>query len=94
MTTQTTNYDAILLELGETQERMIDAEMQRDKLVEALDRIAHPLWWMQEDQKKATGSINGINGAMALSLSQDADYLKLIATEALQSVKKTNKPTK
>ena len=96
MTTQeelTEQLDAVLLKLGETQEIMFDAQRQRDKLAEALGRIAHPLWWMQEDQKKATGSINGINGAMALSLSQDADYLKLSATEALQYIK-TNKPTK
>lgn len=85
-------FDAILLQLGETQERMINAQMQLDKLVEALGRIAHPLWWMQEDQKKATGSTSGMNGDVALSLSQDADYLKLIATEALQYIK-TNKPT-
>jgi len=32
--------DAVTLRLGETQERMIDAERQRDKLAEALIRIA------------------------------------------------------
>ena len=66
---------------------------QRDRLAEeALDRIARPIWWMQEDQKRATGSINGINGAMAVSLSESASYLKGIATEALQSLT-TNEPS-
>ena len=69
--------------------QLLYAERQRDKLAEALDRIARPVWWMQEDHKRKTGSINGINGAMALSLSEDPYYLKRIATEALQSLKKT-----
>ena len=89
LTAVTNQLDAVLLELGETQERMFDAQMQRDKLAEALDRIARPVWWMQEDQKRKTGSINGINGAMALALSEDQYYLKLIATEALRLLEKT-----
>lgn len=68
---------------------MFDAQMQRDRLAEALDRLARPVWWMQEDQKRKTGRING---AMALSLSEDAEYLKGIARQALKFVKnqKTN----
>jgi len=89
LTAVTNQLDAVLLELGKTQERMFDAQMQRDKLAEALDRIARPVWWMQEDQKRKTGSINGINGAMALALSEDQYYLKLIATEALRLLEKT-----
>ena len=63
---------------------------QRDRLAEALDRIARPIWWMQEDQKRATGSINGINGSMAASLAESASYLKGIATEALQYLTNPN----
>lgn len=43
---------------------------------EALDRIARPIRWMQEDQKRRTGSINGIDGRMAVSLSESSDYLR------------------
>ena len=57
---------------------------QRDEAREALDRIARPVWWMQEDQKRKTGSINGISGGMALALSEDAEYLKGIAKSALK----------
>jgi len=89
LTAVTNQLDAVLLELGETQERMFDAQMQRDKLAEALDRIARPVWWMQEDQKKATGSIYEMNEAVVFSLSENADYLKLIATKALRLLKKT-----
>ena len=87
LTAVTEQLDAIAWILNKTQERMFDAQMQRDRLAEALDRIARPVWWMQEDQKRETGSINGISGAMALSLSEDAEYLKGIATKALQSLK-------
>ena len=65
MTTQeelTEQLDAVLLKLGETQELMFDAQRQRDKLAEALGRIAHPLWWMQEDHFKliATKALQSI----------------------------------
>lgn len=59
-------------------------ERERDEAREALDRIARPVWWMQEDQKRTTGSINGISGGMALALSEDAEYLKGIAKSALK----------
>lgn len=59
-------------------------ERERDEAREALDRIARPVWWMQEDQKRKTGSINGISGGMALALSEDAEYLKGIAKSALK----------
>lgn len=55
------------------------------RLREALDRIARPVWWMQEDQKRETGSINGVNGEMAVALSESAEYLKSIARDALSS---------
>lgn len=58
-------------------------ERENSQLREALDRIARPVWWMQEDQKRATGSINGISGGMAISLSESHEYLKGIAREAL-----------
>ena len=90
LTAVTEQLDAILLQLGKTQERMFDAQMQRDRLAEALDRIARPVWWMREDQKRKTGSINGINGSMAVSLSENAEYLRDIATKALQSLKNKN----
>ena len=57
---------------------------ERDEAREALDRIARPVWWMEEDQKRKTGSINGISGGMALALSEDAEYLKGIAKSALK----------
>ena len=59
-------------------------ERERNEAREALDRIARPVWWMQEDQKRKTGSINGISGGMALALSEDAKYLKGIARSALK----------
>lgn len=90
LTAVTEQLDAVLLKLGETQELMFDAQMQRDRLAEALDRIARPVWWMREDQKRKTGSINGINGPMAVSLSENAEYLRDIATKALQSLKNKN----
>lgn len=58
-------------------------ERENSRLREALDRIARPIWWMQEDQKRATGSINGICGGMAISLSESHEYLKEIARDAL-----------
>ena len=67
-----------------TLERTHQAERERDEAREALDRIARPVWWMQEDQKRKTGSINGISGGMALALSEDAEYLKGIAKSALK----------
>ena len=69
---------AIARNFGEQMER------ERDEAREALDRIARPVWWMQEDQKRKTGSINGISGGMALALSEDAEYLKGIARSALR----------
>jgi hypothetical protein len=60
---------------------LLHAEIVR--LREALDRIARPVWWMQEDQKRATGSINGISGGMAAALANDPEYLRGIATKAL-----------
>ncbi|MES2995870.1 MAG: hypothetical protein V4733_03580 [Verrucomicrobiota bacterium] len=55
----------------------------RERYREALDRIARPIWWMQEDQRRATGSINGVNAAMAISLAESANYLRGIAEKAL-----------
>jgi regulator of replication initiation timing len=59
-------------------------QIENERLREALDRIARPLWWMQEDQKRKTGSINGVSGAMAIALSESHEYLKCIAREALK----------
>lgn len=64
-----------------------DMERENSRLREALDRIVRPVWWMQEDQKRKTGSINGISGGMAVALSQDAEYLKSIARDALSNDK-------
>jgi hypothetical protein len=57
------------------------AEVSR--LRAALDRIARPVWWMQEDQKRRTGSIKGISGSTAVALSESAEFLKSIAKQAL-----------
>jgi len=62
-----------------------DVERENSRLREALDRIARPVWWMQEDQKRKTGSINGISGGMAVALSDSAEYLKGIARDALSN---------
>lgn len=62
-------------------------QKENARLREALDRIARPIWWMQEDQKRKTGSINGINGVMAIALSESAEYLKGIAKKALREIK-------
>ena len=70
--------------LNEVKEISRKLERERDEAREALDRIARPVWWMQEDQKRKTGSINGISGGMALALSEDAEYLKGIAKSALK----------
>jgi hypothetical protein len=53
------------------------------ELENALDRIARPIWWIEEDQKAKTGSINGLNGKMCQALSEDPNYLKSIAKKAL-----------
>lgn len=60
-----------------------ELQQENARLREALDRIARPVWWMQEDQKRKTGSINGVSGGMAVALSESAEYLKGIAKEAL-----------
>lgn len=84
-------HDVIIsgFDLNILESKLLQVTEQRDRLAEALDRIARPIWWMQEDQKRATGSINGINGSMAASLSESASYLKSIAAEALQSLNQT-----
>ena len=53
---------------------------ERDQYREALDRIARPIWWMQEDAKH-TG--HTLNGAMAASLADSGNYLRGIAEKAL-----------
>ena len=65
-----------------------DMERENSRLREALDRIARPVWWMQEDQKRKTGSINGVNGGMAVALSESVEYLKGIARDALSNWKR------
>lgn len=64
-------------------------ELLRRLLVaeEALDRIKRPVWWMQEDQRRKTGSINGVSGAQAVALSNDPNYLREIATAALAAIR-------
>lgn len=69
------------------QKLVISYILENEKLKEALDRIARPVWWMQEDQKRKTGSINGIDGGMAATLSESAEYLKSIARKALEETK-------
>ena len=66
------------------QEELNSLTRERDEAREALDRIVRPVWWMQEDQKRKTGSINGISGGMALALSENAEHLKGIARSALK----------
>jgi hypothetical protein len=63
--------------------KAVGRQIEINKLREALERIAEPVWWIQEDQKQATGSINGIDGAAALALANDPTYLKDIARKAL-----------
>lgn len=75
-------------ELYEVAKRKIERlQSERNAAREALDRIANPVWWMQEDQKRKTGSINGINGGMAVSISENAEYLKGIARDALRKTR-------
>jgi len=62
---------------------MLKTAEKIDELEESLGRIANPVWWMQEDQKRETGSINGIDGALALRISKDPAYLSNIAAKAL-----------
>ncbi len=50
------------------------------RLREALDRIARPIWWMQEDAKRDGCQING---AMAANLADSGNYLRGIAEKAL-----------
>lgn len=59
------------------------AERENSQLREALDRITRPVWWMQEDQKRKTGSINGVDGGIAIALANDAAFLRGIAEKAL-----------
>ena len=56
---------------------------QCEKYKEALDRIARPVWWMQEDQRRETGSINGVGGRYAVMMADDPAYLRGIATKVL-----------
>lgn len=79
-------YDIIEAVEGVLAERDALRE-DKTRLVEALDRIARPVWWMQEDQKRKTGSINGINGGMAITLSESHGYLKGIAQAAIDAAK-------
>lgn len=53
---------------------------ERDQYREALDRIARPIWWMQEDAKRDGCKING---AMAANLADSGNYLRGIAEKAL-----------
>jgi len=64
-------------------DRIMYLSQQVERLTEALNRISEPVWWMQEDQLKATGSINGLDGAAAISLASDPVFLKGIAKKAL-----------
>lgn len=56
--------------------------MSEEKLREALDRIARPIYWMQ---KEAEENGSKINGRMALEISNDPEYLKSIARTALEN---------
>lgn len=49
---------------------------------EALDRIKRPIWWMQEDQRRKTGSINGV-GHDAARLADNPAFLRGIAESTL-----------
>lgn len=53
---------------------------ERDQYREALNRIARPIWWMQEDAKRDGCKING---AMAANLADSGNYLRAIAEKAL-----------
>jgi hypothetical protein len=53
---------------------------ERDQYREALDRIARPIWWMQQDAKRDGCTING---AMAANLADSGNYLRGIAEKAL-----------
>ena len=72
------NIDALI-----RQRNRLDIENER--LREALDRICRPIWWMQEDQKRKTGSINGIRGSLAIARSESSEYLRGIARDALST---------
>lgn len=54
--------------------------LELDYLRNALDRIARPIWWLQEDAKRDGMHLNG--GA-AVSLANDPNYLSTIAKRAL-----------
>ncbi len=80
---ESTEREQLRAELAAAQAELGRSRAQADALREALDRIARPIWWMQEDQKRQTGSINGINGVAALALAGDAEFLRGIAKAAL-----------
>lgn len=65
-----------------------NAELSRrlEAAREALDRIRRPVWWMQEDQRRKTGSINGIDGHAAAKLADSAPFLRGIADAALETL--------
>jgi regulator of replication initiation timing len=86
--------EQLQMELGEAQEEIegykqynqaikcANEELRADneRLREALERIAFPMRWFQKEAEK-----NGakFNGAVALAFSDDANYLKTIAQNAL-----------
>jgi hypothetical protein len=65
--------------------KIVKLETEIERLRESLSRIAHPVWWMQEDQRQKTGTINGINGE-ASNIANDAVYLQDIANKALKGI--------
>ena len=60
--------------------------LENTRLKEALDRIARPVWWMAEDLRRETGSINGLDGRAAHALANDAAFLREVAKEALKII--------
>jgi len=57
------------------------AELENDKreLVEALDKISNPIFYLRKEAESSGGTLNGF----AVQLSNDANYLKGIARTAL-----------
>jgi len=62
---------------------------ERDQYREALDRIARPISWMQEDAKRDGCTING---AMAANLADSGNYLRGIAEKVLSQENDRAKP--
>lgn len=66
------------------QSRLEALLLNRQELIEKLDRIANPITWIQID---ARNDGTEIDGRMAVALASDANYLRDIADRALAKAK-------